>query len=507
MVKAHVSTPVLVAGRFRLVEVVSRETNRVCWYGEDIGVVRPVLVTQIGLPEVPDGEEARRIIARVIRTSERMALMLPHRVGEVIDAVEESGTLWVVTRWIDGVPLSELLSQQGTLNYVRAARIGLQLLDVLETAHGQGIAHGELSPAQVFVRDEGSVVLTGFGLAGATLAPRLAAPAYASPEQARDEPIGPAGDLWALGALLYTMVEGRPPFRDRGRPEATLKGVDRLPLRTPVRAGPLTQAVQGLLRKDALERLPRPVVREAFVRVLDEETAATVPSPRLRGRYTHCPGLGNRAMIAGTALAVVTVVVAVLAVTDRLPGGSDSPAAGPKPSPTPSATAPASPSPSPTPTPTPSESPFRRYDSPEGFSVTLPAGWRPLSTDRVSDLAYRVVLGAEGDARTLTVTYSERVGPDPVAVWRDVEPGLKQGGDYRRIGEIRATTYRGRNAAEMEWLADADGTRVRTFGRGYLLGGGRGYSLRWTAPAADWDDADNREALAAALRTFKEPSR
>ncbi|MFI9769119.1 serine/threonine-protein kinase [Streptomyces sp. NPDC052415] len=519
MVKAHISTPVSVAGRFRLVEVVSRETNRVCWYGEDTAVERPVLVTQVGLPDVPDGEEARRIVARVLHTCERMALLLPRRVAEVVDAVEESGTLWVVTRWIDGVPLSELLAQQGTLNYVRAARIGLELLDVLETAHGQGLAHGELSPAQVFVRDDGSLVVTGFGLAGATLAPRLAAPAYASPEQARDEPIGPATDLWTLGALLYTMVEGRPPFRDRGRPEATLKGVDRLPLRTPVRAGPLTQAVQGLLRKDAVERLPRPVVRAALVRVLDEETAATVPSPRLRGRrYAHGPGRRNRTVLAGTALAVVTVAVAVLAFTDRLPGGSDAPAAGPGPNPTPSATAPASPTPSPSATssaaPPPSTAPpsaptearFRRYASPEGFSVSLPEGWRPLSTDRVGDLAYRVVLGAKGDQRTLTVTYSERVGPDPVAVWRDVEPGLREAGGYRRLGEIRSTTYRGREAAEMEWLADAGGTRVRTLGRGFLLGGGRGYSLRWTAPAADWDDPGNREGLATALRTFQEPS-
>ncbi|MGW5637510.1 serine/threonine protein kinase [Streptomyces sp. NPDC003832] len=504
MVKAHVSTPVPVAGRYRLVEAVHRETNRVCWYGEDIGVERPCMITQIGLPEGTDGEEARRVTERVIRTSERMGLMLPDRVAEVLDAVEESGALWVVTEWIEGLPLGELLSQQGTLNYARAARIGLELLDVLEAAHGQGITHGELSPGQVFVPERGPVVVTGFGLAGATLAPRLAAPAYAAPEQARDERLGPAADLWALGALLYTMVEGRPPFRDRGRPEATLKGVDRLPLRAPVRTGPLTRAVTGLLRKDSVERLPRTVAREALVRVLDDETAATMPPPRLRGRGLPHPGWSNRTLIGGTALAVVTVAVAVLAVTDRLPGGSDSPADGTAARPAPSASATTGPGARPAPSPT--ESPFTRYESPEGFAVTVPAGWRPLSTDRVSDLAYRVVLGAEGDPRTLTVTYSERVGADPVAVWRDVEPALEQSGGYRRIGEITATTYRGREAAEMEWLADADGTQVRTFGRGYLLGGGRGFSLRWTAPAADWNDTANGAALATALRTFDEPS-
>ncbi|MBZ9645623.1 serine/threonine protein kinase, partial [Streptomyces sp. PSKA30] len=137
-----------------------------------------------------------------------------------------------------------------------------------------------------------------------------------------------------------------------------------------------------------------------------------------------------------------------------------------------------------------------------------PDGWQPLRTSRASDLAYRVVLGAPDDPRTLAVTYSERVGYDPVAVWRDdVEPDLKQqADDYRRVGEIQATTYQGREAADMQWVAEADGTVVRTFGRGFLIGGGRGYSLRWTTPADDWADAENQQALDTFLRTFRTPS-
>jgi hypothetical protein len=88
-----------------------------------------------------------------------------------------------------------------------------------------------------------------------------------------------------------------------------------------------------------------------------------------------------------------------------------------------------------------------------------------------------------------------------------VEPGLKEDADdYRRIGDIRATTYQGGEAADMEWLADIDGTRVRTFGRGFLIGEGRSFSLRWTTPADDWNDAANQEALDTFLRTFRQPS-
>ncbi|MFI1754038.1 serine/threonine-protein kinase [Streptomyces sp. NPDC020571] len=540
MGRAHVSPHELVAGRYRLFEVVQRETNRVCWSGEDATTGRPCLVTQIALPEAGPGEAVRRAPDRVIRTGGTMASLCPGRIAVVLDAVVADGMLWTVTEWVAGVPLGDLLDRRGAFDHARAARVGLELLAVLEAAHTHGVTHGELSPGQVFVREEGSVVVTGFGLAGATLAPRLTAPAYASPEQARDERIGPAADLWTLGAILYTMVEGRPPFRDRGRPEATLRGVDRLPLRTPVRAGPLARAVQGLLRKNSRERLTRPVVRAALTRALTEEPGTPVTEvttrPGLRGVYAAARRAGRdrsrRAMAAGTALALVTVafaVLAVLTVTDGLPGTDDgaapdarqrssSPAAPPTGSDSDSGPGPGSgsaPPSSPAVSPSPSASPsrpgvpvpagFRRYEAPEGFSVALPGSWRRLDTSRVPDGAYRVVFGASGDPRTLAVTYSRSAGTDPVAVWRDdVEPGLARSDDYRRIGEIRATTYRGRAAADMEWLAGDDGTRVHTFGRGFLLGGGRSFSLRWTTPAGDWDDTANERALAAFLATFRE---
>lgn len=340
MVETNVSVHELVAGRYRPMEVAHRETSRVSWYGEDMIAEQPCLLTEVALPFAPDAESAGRITAGIRRTTDVMVLLCPTRVAPVVDAVEEAGTLWTVTDWIDGTPLGQVLAQQGTFHYVRAARIGLELLDILEAAHSEGITHGELSPGQVFVQDRGGVVLTGFGLAGATLAPRITAPSYASPEQARDERIGPAADLWALGAILYTLVEGHPPFRDRGRPEATMKGVDRLPMRGPSRAGPLAQVVQGLLRKNSRERLTRPVVRDILTRILNDDPYADrdpVPLPRLRRAYDAVRGAGTtwsgRGMAAGTALAVGTVTVAVLAATHQLPGTQTSATTEPSPCP------------------------------------------------------------------------------------------------------------------------------------------------------------------------------
>ncbi|MER6926339.1 serine/threonine protein kinase, partial [Streptomyces spiralis] len=215
-----------------------------------------------------------------------------------------------------------------------------------------------------------------------------------------------------------------------------------------------------------------------------------------------------------TALAVVTVAVAVLAVTHHLPGagGGGSTAASGTSGPPP-ATAPGGPAEGSTPpraTVSPSAtaavppSGFRVYHAPEGFSVALPSGWQRLSTTRAPDRAYRVVFGAAGDTRTLAVTHSEDVGPDPVTVWRDdVEPGLERQQGYRRIGGIRSTTYQGRRAADMEWLSGTPDRRVHTFGRGVLLGGRRGFSLRWTTPADAYGTSANRRALEVLLSSFR----
>ena len=209
-----------------------------------------------------------------------MGLVCPGKVPTVVDVIEDNGFLWTVTERPAGVPLSEILGN-GPLNYVRTARIGLGLLDVISAAHRHGQTHGDLSPGQICVDQQGRVTVSGFGLMGDTSSPRVTAPSYASPEQARGESTGPAADLWALGAMMYAMVEGRPAIRERGGLVATLRAVERLPIRQPLSAGPLSPAIQGLLRRDLLERVPEPVVRESLTRILKQDLEDSTPTATL----------------------------------------------------------------------------------------------------------------------------------------------------------------------------------------------------------------------------------
>jgi hypothetical protein len=270
--------------------------------------------------------------------------------------------------------------------------------------------------------------------------------------------------------------------------------------------------VQGLLRKNSRERLTRPVVREALVRVLDEDADADrqpAPVPRLRAAYAGvrlaARQRGRTALAVGTALAVLTVAAAVLAATHGPtgPGAAQAPARTGVSAPS-TGTATATPSPTAS-APAALPAGYRRYTAPEGFSLALPDAWKRLTTTRVTG-AYRVVFGRDGTSPTLAVTHSEHVGPDPVAIWRDdVEPGLRRLPGYGRVGGVRALTYQGHPAADLEWLAGSGAARVHTFGRGFLTGGD-GFSLRFTTPATAWDDPANRLALTTFLRTFRAPA-
>lgn len=424
-----------------------------------------------------------------------------------------------------GRPLSELLNEDGPLDPAGAADIGLRLLGVVEAAHGKGIAHGDINPARVLLSPDGEVVLTGFGRVGTDPSLPAGDPSYASPEQARGDAATPATDLWALGAVLFAMVEGRPPYRDRGWVEATLSAVEQEPVPSSPNAGPLAQSIQGLLRKDPQERLTEPVVRQALERILNQDRPADARTgprlPWLRGDGESwwppaCRRDGRRVRTVAVAVAalVVTTSVVALAASGRLTQGDDR-ASGPAPSaPPPSGATPSgpreTPSPSAPPSPSPSAVPddppagFYRFSSsagPAGFSIFLPKGWKQVP----SGSRYHVKFGADGDARNLVVTFGKGPESDPVDGWQRLVPSLeKLSPGFQRVDEIRRVDYRGWKAADIEWSSAVGSDPFRTFGRGFLVGGGRGYTIRWTTPADESDSAENKRALDTFLTSFEE---
>src|SRR3954471_2856349 len=259
--KTQGSTGRLLAGRYRLGEVLGRGGMGTVWRAEDETLGRTVAVKELRFPSNIDEEEKRRLITRTLREAKAIARIRNNNAVTVFDVVQEDDRPWIVMELVEGKSLAEAIREDGLLEPRRAAEVGLAVLDVLRSAHREGILHRDVKPSNVLIAEDGRVVLTDFGIAQVEGDPSITstgmlvgAPSYISPERARGHKPGPAADLWSLGGLLYASVEGAPPY-DKGSAIATLTAVMTEQWDEPKNAGPLKDVIYGLLTKDPAKRL------------------------------------------------------------------------------------------------------------------------------------------------------------------------------------------------------------------------------------------------------------
>ncbi|OQQ17897.1 serine/threonine protein kinase [Streptomyces sp. M41(2017)] len=302
----------LLAGRYRLGDVLGRGGMGTVWRAQDETLGRTVAVKELRFPSSIDDEEKRRLITRTLREAKAIARIRNTGAVTVFDVVDEDNRPWIVMELIEGKSLAEAIREDGVLTPKRAAEVGLAILDVLRAAHRQGILHRDVKPSNVLMSDDGRVVLTDFGIAQVEGDPSITstgmlvgAPSYISPERARGHKPGPAADLWSLGGLLYASVEGVPPY-DKGSAIATLTAVMTEPVEQPKNAGPLESVIYGLLAKDPEQRLDDAGARALLNEVLREpEPKAAEPEPLDATKVVTLPpvpeeGLGRRSSGSGT---------------------------------------------------------------------------------------------------------------------------------------------------------------------------------------------------------------
>jgi class 3 adenylate cyclase len=202
-------------GRYRIKSFLGQGGRKLVYLADDAAGDREVAVAIFDTAGVGEA-----IQARARREAQAMGKLGDHpHVVSVLDTGEEGGGPFIVSEYMPGGDVEGLLSAEGgRLAVPRAIEIAADVCRALEHAHARDIVHRDLKPANVWLDDDGRARLGDFGLATTEGRSRMSGGtvvgtvAYLPPEQAIGEVAGPESDLYSLGALLYEMLTGRPPF-------------------------------------------------------------------------------------------------------------------------------------------------------------------------------------------------------------------------------------------------------------------------------------------------------
>jgi serine/threonine protein kinase len=238
----------LLAGRYRLIEVVGQGATASVWRARDELLDRDVAVKWFhGTQALPVPEA--RMTARFRH---------PHVVA-VHDVLWQDGSWVLVMDYYPGGSLASLLSGRSAVPPPVAASIGVQLLAALRAVHEAGVVHCDVKPANLLLGRDGDLALIDFGIAEISgqdpVHPArregmvVGSPGYLAPELLQGGSPTPASDLWSMGVTLYTAVEGRPPFSE-GDPLETVAAVLHDPPPRSRRAGRLRPLLDRLLVRE-----------------------------------------------------------------------------------------------------------------------------------------------------------------------------------------------------------------------------------------------------------------
>ncbi|MES9619452.1 protein kinase domain-containing protein [Streptomyces tuirus] len=207
---------VLLAGRYRLDVEIGRGGMGEVWRAYDETLARAVALKLL-LPQDTDATATSRFRLEA-QTAGR--LNHPNVVG-VLDFGEYDNRLYLVMELVEGDSLAGVLTGSGALPAEQVADLAAQASAGLAAAHGQGIVHRDVKPANLLLDANGTLKIGDFGIARFLDDPGAALTAtgqivgtglYLAPERALGKQAGPASDMYSLGCVLYQLLSGRPPF-------------------------------------------------------------------------------------------------------------------------------------------------------------------------------------------------------------------------------------------------------------------------------------------------------
>ena len=200
----------LLAGRYELVEKIGEGGMAVVYKSKDRLLNRYVAI-KILRPEYTSDEQ----FVESFKNESQAAAGLQHPNIVAVYDVGKSGNInYIVMELIEGRPLSDIISEKGSLDYKFTIEVAKQMASALSLAHKHRIIHRDVKPHNILITEGGTAKLTDFGIAKAVSSSTMVAETskiigsvhYFSPEQARGSYVDERSDIYSLGIVMYEMT-------------------------------------------------------------------------------------------------------------------------------------------------------------------------------------------------------------------------------------------------------------------------------------------------------------
>ena len=292
MVHGGIEIGAVLAGRYRVDRVLGQGGMGIVVQAMHLQLHQPVAMKFL-LPEVLGNQQ---VVQRFLREAQAAVRLKSEHVARVIDVGSlETGAPYMVLEYLEGADLSNVSRAQLTVGGI--VDLMLQACEALAEAHSLGIVHRDVKPANFFItRGADGVPLlkvldfgisktpvTGINLTATQAV--MGTPAYMSPEQMRSSrDVDHRSDIWALGVVLYELLQGAPPFGGDTFSSMVIKVVtDPLPQLTVQLPGDLAAIVYRCLEKDPARRFQNVAeLAHALAPYAQTETQASISVQRTR---------------------------------------------------------------------------------------------------------------------------------------------------------------------------------------------------------------------------------
>lgn len=310
----------LLGGRFEILRMVGQGGNGLVFQAEDT-----VLGMQVAIKILLPSGSLGRTSAEALKREARLTLGLTHpRIVRTYSWEKLEDWDAVVMEWVGGGSVLGLQRKAplGRLPGLRVIELGLQTLDALGFAHGKDVCHNDIKPQNLLLDHRGEVKLCDFGLSGRVLVDDdvvMGTPSTIAPERIRGGQESPVSDLYSLGATLWQLVAGSPPY---GYGQAALDGHLRGELpKVPFLVAELRQVLAVALERDPGDRYQDAASMARALRSVHDAVARST-SARASSSVPDMDPTGSpwAALVATDTTGMVSIPRRLVRVADRAGG-------------------------------------------------------------------------------------------------------------------------------------------------------------------------------------------